>query len=195
MCFKVQSATTKSKEDQKKSKKTTEKKKQIADKTIGSSSCFCFSIRYLNLRPMSSLSSSLRGDLKNPNAPANIIDISSAWLVLSHGTFLSAALAASALSLTLYVLFFVVSPLKRLPSKVLDLAIGWNIVSFAISAWTVFAISKTWIAARKITNKIFDDFGFSFLMIVTIFIGAVNLWFMVLVIQVKRQLNKQTCSH
>ena len=56
------------------------------------------------------------------------------------------------------------------------LAVGWNTVSFFISAWTAFAITQTWRAALRYREQIFGNFGFGSLMFIAITLAAVNLW-------------------
>jgi hypothetical protein len=103
-------------------------------------------------------------------------DIGTAWLVLSHGAFLTASVGASALAVSLMLFVFETTHERRLNCALRALAIGWNAASFLISAWTVFAISQTWRAALRYREQIFGNFGFASLTFVAIALAAVNAW-------------------
>ena len=117
--------------------------------------------------------------MPEPDAGSSFAEIQfSAFLVLSHGAFWGAAIAASAVSITIYLLLFTVARNTNLPQRVLAVAVGWNVVSVLISAWTVFAIASTWRSAARLPAnlRIFGNGGFGFLLLVTLLIASANLW-------------------
>lgn len=103
-------------------------------------------------------------------------DIGTAWLILSHGAFVGATIASTGLSVAF--LTFAYGQTRRLGREFQQLALGWNIVSLVISAWTVYAIFKTWASAEEwpVKARIFDDFGFGFLLLVELTVTFFNLW-------------------
>ena len=103
--------------------------------------------------------------------------ISVAWLLISHGTFLGAAIAATGLSIGLIAVLFV-DAFQRAHDRIRRLAIAWNVASFLISLWTLYAISATWTASHlwPRSQRIFGDFGFASLCLVTLVIALFNLW-------------------
>lgn len=107
-------------------------------------------------------------------------DIATAWLVLSHGAFLGAAIAATAVSVGLIIVAYANAQINLFPGirRLRRLAMGWNICSFLISAWTVYAISRTWQAGRRWPSKarIFDNFGYITLMLLAFSIALFNVW-------------------
>lgn len=103
-------------------------------------------------------------------------DIGTAWLVLSHGAFINSIIASSGLAVAF--LIFAFSNTFRLGVHFQELAIGWNITSLIISAWTLYAIITTWTTAREwpVSDRIFDDFAFYFLIFVTFVVTLFNAW-------------------
>lgn len=106
-------------------------------------------------------------------------DISTAWLLLSHGPLIGAALAASALSVAIVI--FAVSAVETTQRNgvlvpLLDLALGWHIGSTLITLWVIYAISTTWQTEHRypMRQRIFGDFGFATLLFITLFLGGVN---------------------
>ena len=104
-------------------------------------------------------------------------EIGTAWLVLSHAAFITGEIAASALGTSFFV-FYASSPFS---TSLRPLSIGWITVSLFIGIWTAYAIWNTWIAAKKIKNRIFDDFGFVFLLTVNFYVMAISVWSLVVV--------------
>jgi hypothetical protein len=86
-------------------------------------------------------------------------DIGTAWLLLSHGAFLTAAVAALGISTALYTSKWTYE--SRL------LCCGGAIGSFTILAWILYAIYRTWQAAKQFQDKIFTDIAFEILLMVT----------------------------
>ena len=101
-------------------------------------------------------------------------NVATAWLILSHGAFLGASIASTGLSLTLVVIAF--GTTNAFPRKLQRLAIAWNVLSFLISGWTVYAISATWRVSQRYKERIFDDFGDASLLFITIALACINLW-------------------
>lgn len=101
-------------------------------------------------------------------------EIGTAWLVLSHAAFLGAGVACSALGAALLSIF--VNDKDRSTTK--PLAIGWMVGGIFIFVWTIYAISMTWKAAKKIDKNrlIFNDFGFGFLTSLTLYLLATTIW-------------------
>jgi hypothetical protein len=118
-------------------------------------------------------------------------DIGTAWLVLSHGAFLGASVGASALAVTLILFVFETSADRRRDCMLQALAIGWNVVSFLISAWTAFAITRTWQTALLYSQQIFGHFEFATLMFVAVALAvalaAVNIWSCVIAVNYVRR--------
>ena len=132
-------------------------------------------------------------------------DIGTAWLVLSHGPYLAASIAATSQSTSMitdaFRLLFeddviaskddkeianngnrrsrprLSRKMTYLASEYVRLAIVWIVVSFVISLWTLYAIAKTWETAELFPEKdrIFATFGFSFLTLVTCIVALGNL--------------------
>ena len=104
-------------------------------------------------------------------------EIGTAWLILSHAAFLTAQIGSSAIGLSFFA-FFTSSPFLN---SLRNLSIGWICVSLFIGFWTAYAIWNTWVAAKKMKNRIFSDFGFVFLLLVNFYIMATSVWSLVVV--------------
>ncbi len=103
-------------------------------------------------------------------------DIGTAWLVLAHAPFIGAAIAASALSVTLALFVFETTRERRGDRTLQALAIAWNVVCFLIATWTVYAIALTWRTAQRYREQIFGNFAFGTLMLIVVAMAAVNAW-------------------
>ena len=101
-----------------------------------------------------------------------------AFLVLSHGSFISASISACSIAIALLTLRFVLG--ARYPPELRRLALGWNLTSLVISIWTVYAIFKTWGTADTFVERIFTDDSFVYLLFVTGTVAAFNVWTLVL---------------
>lgn len=104
-------------------------------------------------------------------------EIGTAWLVLSHGSFLAAGIACSALGVSLLAIYTD----KKLRSTTKPLAIGWVVGGIFMYIWTIYAIASTWKASKKMDSKslIFNDFGFVFLTALTLYLLASTTWSLV----------------
>lgn len=102
--------------------------------------------------------------------------ISVAWLVLSHGAFLGASIAATSISAALIITTY--AEAFKGAHKFQHLAIGWTIASLLISLWTCLAIAQTWAASHLFpkSQRIFNDFGFALLTFITLVVAYFNLW-------------------
>lgn len=100
--------------------------------------------------------------------------IGTAFLVLSHGAFLGVTVSTTAISVALMITVIVSRSHEF--QQLRSLALAWNAASLIVSAWTVYAIAQTWRTAKMFQYKVFDDFGFSFLTVVTVVIASFNLW-------------------
>lgn len=102
-------------------------------------------------------------------------EIGTAWLVLSHGAFVSASIGAAAIATA-------VAGLSRLADKrdlhtrraARTLAFAWCAMSLAITTWTLFAIYRTWLTANKFAYHVFNTPSFVFLAFVTFLVAVVN---------------------
>jgi len=103
--------------------------------------------------------------------------IGTAFLVLSHGAWVGAALACYAIGAGL-ILFFDGSPLR---DKAKPNAIGWVATGIFVGVWTIYAVAATWRASRKLDGAIFDDFGFSFLILVVLAVMGMGIWTLVFI--------------
>jgi hypothetical protein len=110
-----------------------------------------------------------RGDHGQP-------EIGTAWLVLSHGVFLGAQIAASSLGSS-----FLRKDINQTLLK--PVGIFWLVVSLVIGGWTFYAIDSTLKAARRIPEKtlIFGVPGFVFLFIVNGFVMAGTVWTLIVI--------------
>lgn len=102
--------------------------------------------------------------------------ISVSWLVISHGSFLGAAIGASGLTVAFVTVLYanILSHGKWLQR----VALGWGITSFFISLWTLYAISRTYETSLLFpeSQRIFKEFGFFSLAFVAILIGLSNVY-------------------
>jgi len=103
--------------------------------------------------------------------------IGTAWLVLSHGAWVGAALACFAIGLGM---LFVLEA-DGLRDKVKPNSIGWIATGIFVGLWTLYAISVTWRVSRQLPDAIFDDFGFSFLTVVVLVIIGMGVWSIVVI--------------
>src|SRR5512147_1642631 len=101
--------------------------------------------------------------------------IQTAWLVLSHGTWISASIGSTAISTGLALI--VKEPAFR--AIVHPLSFAWSAISLVISVWTLYAIAVTWRTSRSLVSPVFDDFGFIFLSIVTLTVMGGTIWTLV----------------
>ena len=103
-------------------------------------------------------------------------DIGTAWLVLTHGVFISAAIAASSIA-TRYLMMWHECAQDERQYRLMILIIGcwWGAASTAISMWTLFAIYETWLAASHFQYRIFKNGGYLSLVGITLFVAAANI--------------------
>lgn len=103
-------------------------------------------------------------------------DVGTAWLLLSHAGWLAVSLACVTLGLSLLIFFEDSSPFRP---RMKPLAIGWTSVGLAFAVWTAYAVGTTWRSNRQVPNAVFGDFGFSFVMILTLGVLGVGIWSLV----------------
>jgi hypothetical protein len=102
--------------------------------------------------------------------------IAIAWMVLIHSGFIGAAIAGAGLSVGLVIVLY--ADFFRGAKLLQNLAIAWNVSSFFITAWTLYAIAQTWKASYLFPPKdqIFGEFGFASLAFITAVVGIFNIY-------------------
>lgn len=103
----------------------------------------------------------------------NLPNISTAWLVLSHGPWVGAAIALMAITVAVYVAFISGFPNLR------PLGVGLSVASLCVSLWTAYAVYVTGRVSMRFQYPIFGLGGVISLMAVVLIVAAVNLWTMV----------------
>jgi hypothetical protein len=106
-----------------------------------------------------------------------IVDIGTAWLLLSHGAFLGATVGSAALAQSFLVFLEGSVTLKN---TVRGLSIMWAVASLVIAAWTIYAIAVTWRTSNEVRSPVFHPFAFASLILVVLLVVASNLWTLVI---------------
>lgn len=111
----------------------------------------------------------------DPSHP--LIEIGTAWLALSHGAWVGASVACFSISMALVSLFG--SGVLHDPIK--SMALGWAALGLFVAVWTIYAIGITWRTSKMVEGAIFDDFGFTFLLLVGMATLGIGVWTIVVV--------------
>ena len=107
------------------------------------------------------------------NAALNT-DVNSARLLLSHGTFIGASTAATALSITLLIIVYTIQ--TKLPSNLIEIAMGWSVASCLLSVWIIYSIYTVWMVSLEFpeAGRIFKSAGYLSLIAIVLFTALVN---------------------
>lgn len=95
-------------------------------------------------------------------------DIGTAWLVLSHGTWFGASIAALAIALT--------------ENHGLAVSITWACIALIIQIWTFYIVEMTRRASVKIGAAIFGPEAFIMLNIMNLLTMGVSIWSLVAIL-------------
>jgi hypothetical protein len=98
------------------------------------------------------------------------LDVSSAWLVLSHGAWFSASINAASIAITTFAY----------QSKDRATGIGWSAVALSVQLWTFYAIYKTWLLSKK-TPHFFGTEAFIGLALLNSIVMSITIWTLVIV--------------
>jgi hypothetical protein len=99
--------------------------------------------------------------------PQTLPEIGTAWLLLSHASWLVAAIATIALATSILVFA---------DEKWQQLSIGWCMAGLLILIWTVYAVVQTWNASKKYPNPVFHEAGFITLLIIIVILIGIVIW-------------------
>ena len=97
--------------------------------------------------------------------------IATAWLLLSHAGFLSAAITASSIGYS----FLTSNPLLPI-ANARGLGITWTAVGIAIEIFTIYAIACTWRENLKVKTPTFGSEGFFMLILIVLFLIAASIY-------------------
>lgn len=100
-------------------------------------------------------------------------NVGTAFLLLSHAGYLGVSMASLAFSA------FVDNvglnhPTKRSSND--KIAIAAAVLSAALAVWTLFALITTWISNTKVKNAVFGHGGFITVMLITLLVLTISLW-------------------
>lgn len=108
---------------------------------------------------------------------SSIYDINISWLVLSHGSWIAAALFCVS------TVFSVIST-DFLPFQAAKaLALGWCSMSFTLMLWTFQAILKTWPVIANAKHPVFGLDSVAFLIVIIFICTGISIWSLVVIAQ------------
>lgn len=112
-----------------------------------------------------------KGKEKNDYMQIFPSQIGPAWLLLSHGAFIGAIIASSAIAYA-----FLISGMLSQTVYTKAMAIGWCCMSIIIACWTIYAIHGTYNENRKVAHPTYGSEGFFALIAIVVLLITMDTW-------------------
>jgi hypothetical protein len=100
--------------------------------------------------------------------------VATGWLLLSHGVFLTAAIACNSIAVNQIEIFPTHTNLQAM-------SFGWIGVSLMFILFTSVMLYRTWEANREFDHAVFHSFDFLFFGLLIVFTFALTIWTLIVI--------------